>query len=450
MSRNLLFVERPDLQKEWSYNNKLDPKTITAGSHKKALWICAKCGSEWEAVISSRAIAGNGCPVCAKLKRAQTHHETASKFSESFVKRAPYLLKEWDFHKNQENPWNISYGSTYKYWWICKNRHSWMASVNNRTKGNGCPYCSNRYLLTGENDLLTKYPNIAEEWDNDKNDLSPSEVIAKSKYKAFWICNKCGHRWQTTVAHRTSAKTGCPECNRVFQTSFPEKAIAYYLERHFGNIVTNSKQILDGKYELDIFIPEILTAIEYDGIAWHKKKSSKKREQAKYNLCLEKNIKLIRVSEKEDNQYCDIYIKSDYNNLEYSKLDKVIKNTFLALNCECSNPINSEKDRIQIEQLYMSDIRERSLTKKYPLIAKSWSKNNLPVSPEMVYPHSIKKYLWICNNCGKEHKATIRSMTRNYDSDHSNICFCEECRKKIKNDKISRALKGNKNGSKHK
>ena len=47
--------------------------------------------------------------------------------------------------------------------------------------------------------------------------------------------------------------------------------------------------------ELDIYIPSIKLAIEYDGEAWHKNNTIK-REERKYQLCKENGIKLIRLS----------------------------------------------------------------------------------------------------------------------------------------------------------
>ena len=81
-------------------------------------------------------------------------------------KTHPELIKEWDYDKNGElSPDLISYGATKKIWWKCKEGHSWQATPNDRTsRGNGCPYCSNRKALPGETDLITVRPDLAKEW----------------------------------------------------------------------------------------------------------------------------------------------------------------------------------------------------------------------------------------------------------------------------------------------
>ena len=59
-----LATTHPHVLPFWSERNTLSPAEVTAGSHRKAIWVCEK-GHEWEAVIQSVAQAGTGCPVCA-------------------------------------------------------------------------------------------------------------------------------------------------------------------------------------------------------------------------------------------------------------------------------------------------------------------------------------------------------------------------------------------------
>ncbi len=68
-----------------------------------------------------------------------------------------------------------------------------------------------RNLKKGENDFATLFPLVAEEWDTEQNDLSPSEVTAYCHYKAKWICRKCGYHWLAAVSSRSKGQ-GCPAC----------------------------------------------------------------------------------------------------------------------------------------------------------------------------------------------------------------------------------------------
>lgn len=47
--------------------------------------------------------------------------------------------------------------------WRCNKGHYWEAIVSSRSRGNGCPYCSNKKTLTGINDLDTTNPELAKE-----------------------------------------------------------------------------------------------------------------------------------------------------------------------------------------------------------------------------------------------------------------------------------------------
>ena len=74
-----------------------------------------------------------------------------------------------------------------------------------------CPYCSSKKILVGYNDLATINPDIANEWNYEKNgQLFPQMVTISSNKKVWWKCAK-GHEWKTAVSHRTSG-TRCPYC----------------------------------------------------------------------------------------------------------------------------------------------------------------------------------------------------------------------------------------------
>lgn len=62
--------------------------------------------------------------------------------------------------------------------------------------------------------LAIKFPDIAKEWDYAKNgNLSPSNVLAGSSKKVWWICSQ-GHSYFAAIANRTGpGKNGCPYCS---------------------------------------------------------------------------------------------------------------------------------------------------------------------------------------------------------------------------------------------
>ena len=126
------------------------------------------------------------------------------------------LMAEWNWERNNElnfDPETLTLGSGQKVWWKCSKGHEWQATIANRNNGNGCPYCAERYTITGENDLQTVNSILAEEWNYEKNNgLTPLNIMANSNKKVWWRCGH-GHSWQAAVFSRTGRRPGgCPYC----------------------------------------------------------------------------------------------------------------------------------------------------------------------------------------------------------------------------------------------
>ena len=69
-----------------------------------------------------------------------------------------YLINEWDYEKNAPlTPDDVSYGTNDKVYWKCSINHSWPAAISSRTgyKKAKCPYCGNKRIKIGFNDLET-------------------------------------------------------------------------------------------------------------------------------------------------------------------------------------------------------------------------------------------------------------------------------------------------------
>jgi hypothetical protein len=126
----------------------------------------------------------------------------------------PELVDEWDFGKNTGiSPDDFSGGSERKVWWKCKSGHSWQAKIYSRTEGSGCPVCALIRVKSGINDLATRAPVLAKEWDYEKNGtLAPNDVISGSNEKYWWRC-ALGHSWQATANKRYNGRQNCPYCS---------------------------------------------------------------------------------------------------------------------------------------------------------------------------------------------------------------------------------------------
>ena len=91
------------------------------------------------------------------------------------------LLRQWDGEKNGDlRPEDITYGSKRKVWWRCEKGHSWQAAVSARAMGGaGCTVCAGKKVLPGENDLASQVPEVAAQWNEEKNGAkTPNQTSA--------------------------------------------------------------------------------------------------------------------------------------------------------------------------------------------------------------------------------------------------------------------------------
>jgi hypothetical protein len=198
--------KNPQLIKEWhpTKNNSLTAFDVKPTTKKKAWWLCSKNKDHtWEASIGSRN-GGRGCPFCSGQ---------SVNISNCLKTIRPDLSDEWHQTKNKnETPYDFTENSGKRVWWKCPkgDDHEWIASIDNRSKGKGCPFCSGR-KPDKSNCLATKHPKIAEQWHPKKNgSLTPEDVSYGSDIKVWWKCDKGeDHEWKTPVY----AKRGCAVCD---------------------------------------------------------------------------------------------------------------------------------------------------------------------------------------------------------------------------------------------
>ena len=204
------LIDNKELMKEWNQEKNIlyNPADLTSGSSKKVWWKC-KNGHEWEAVIHTR-VKGVGCPYCMGKKAIQGVNDFATLY--------PEMLKEWDYEENDKlgiKPNELLVGSIKKVYWICSKGHKYDRSIYDRLHGRGnCPYCGNRKVLQGYNDLVTTNPELLKDWDYEENDklgIKPNEITNGGKEKVWWKCEK-GHNYQAIVSNKVNQQTKCPYC----------------------------------------------------------------------------------------------------------------------------------------------------------------------------------------------------------------------------------------------
>lgn len=198
---NDLYTVNPQLADEWDVDkNDIAPIEVTANSNRSIWWHCSKCGYNWKTSVSNRT-RGTGCPACAGK---------VATLEKSLAHLYPELAEQWASDLNGNKlPSEYLPGSDVKVWWRCNLGHTWKASIHSR-QNNGCPYCGNKKVLTGFNDLATVRPDLLLEWDYDHNNIKPESILPGSNKKVYWRCGK-GHEWEATIVSRVQGR-GCPYC----------------------------------------------------------------------------------------------------------------------------------------------------------------------------------------------------------------------------------------------
>ncbi|WP_411719938.1 zinc-ribbon domain-containing protein [Mycetocola sp.] len=176
-----------------------------AGDFNKYNLRCTK-GHLWPTVLGNVTVRGYGCPTCSG--RYAIPGET------SLATLRPDLLATWNWELNEGiDPDTVKPKSGSKFWWLCfvPGHPTWLASALNRANGEGCPTCSNRKVVTGLNDFVTRFPDAASEWAYDLNSDDPTGLSAYYRRTPhLWRCKE-EHVYRSTISERTAGR-GCQYC----------------------------------------------------------------------------------------------------------------------------------------------------------------------------------------------------------------------------------------------
>ena len=260
-----------------------------------------------------------------------------------------------------------------------------------------------KYVKSGVNDLKTKYPDIALEFDTEKNGISPSEVASSSSKKVWWKC-KHGHSWKAAISNRTSQnKTNCPVCNALSKISFFQQAVYYYLKLAFGENVVFRPTFTDdkGTIESDFYVPDFVV-IDCNSRIWYNTGKNKKDKPVVTDE--EKKIRLgnlgkllIRIRQSDENYEDKDIINYDYethrlDNLSWA-INKLLRNWF-----GIDIDIDVSRDNIAILEQYFTTEVKNNIAVDSPKLAAEWDyEKNGNLRPEYFSHSSVQEFWWKCD-----------------------------------------------------
>ncbi len=264
----------PELVKQWHPTlNKKKPTEYTMYSNEKAWWVClADKGHEpWIAQISSRTLHNCGCPKCrprdskvqlfiycelkAYFDDVKYRYKVEGMECDIYLHNHKIAIEvdaQW-WHKRREKQDKIKSDKLHQLGvTLISLRENGLKEIN----GNTIRYNDRDdrfkvtkkvfellYSLTGdkrlqdykdleipvnedyfrsqislrpaplfEKSLAYLNPELAKEWDTEKNGgQTASEVSANCNDKKWWKCDK-GHSWPASVGSRNCHGCGCPDC----------------------------------------------------------------------------------------------------------------------------------------------------------------------------------------------------------------------------------------------
>lgn len=296
---NDLKSQHPEIARQWHQpgNGDITPEMVTCGAAKITVngekanpeWKCDKCGMTWRASINSRTRKKSaGCPYCSgrfaipgvndlatmnPMLASQWHQEGNGDIKPSMVKQCTGKIK-------------VDGNSVYPEWECPVCHGCWRCRIGNRTNGTGCPYCANKVIVPGVNDLATTHPKVAAQWHQEGNGSITQEMVSYGaetilvdgeRIEPEWECPN-GHLYRMEVYRRTSNFEGCRVCSRELHHSNQEDDCADMIEsvlRSYGinAVIERSVPLRDiggsSRRELDVYIPELRLAFEYNGAYWH-------------------------------------------------------------------------------------------------------------------------------------------------------------------------------------
>jgi len=132
--------------------------------------------------------------------------------------------------------------------------------------------------------------------------ISLIELLGKSIYKfKCHVCNDYFQLHKNTLNDRIRNKnTICSKCNPISKgdSDGERKLYEFIRDNYSGEIIKNDRSTI--KKELDIFLPELGIAFEYNGLHWHSELYKENNyHQKKSNICRERGIKLINIWEDD-------------------------------------------------------------------------------------------------------------------------------------------------------
>lgn len=270
-----------------------------------AVFRCLK-GHEFESIVAeinrSGKLGSSRCPYCINRKTLAGYNDIATThplLANSVTEKSKHLLTTERKQSEKIVEVKCAEGHVYE-----KQIFRLTKSIDRGHTSLCCEICTNQ-VVNESNDMRLKNP-VLYSMLVDKN-LAEKHSVG-SDVRTEFKCTK-GHIFISRIneLNRTlkngSGSKGCPQCSQDSRVSGGEKELFKYVKNLVGKdctVLKNSRKLIY-PYELDIYIPELNIAIEYNGVFWHSEGAGKEKDYhaKKWELCDKKNVQLLTIWEDD-------------------------------------------------------------------------------------------------------------------------------------------------------
>ena len=403
----LKIADSEKLMRAWDFDKNVGvspfdiPIRPRDNEQQKYYFKCPTCGES--KLRNPRSIYKRG-PICNSCKSKESWIKQGHQ-PKMMVADSEKLMSVWDAEKNvgmspSDVPIHPSQGKEKKYYFKCpKCGESVLRTPSSVYRFSVLchPCVSGKKWLQRNGKLAEKFPEIAKEWYQPLNgDVTPADVSCRDTNEYYWKC-QYGHIYKMAVGKKTSTYIPyyCPVCSKSYRTSFTEQLIGFYMEKAY-EVTMNYK--IDRLLELDIYMPEIKTAVEYDGWRWHNGEKHARNSKRKHEYCNAHGITLYHVKE------CDGTDGIENGRIIYNFKKK---NYQLLIDHICQL-IGRERITVDIDRDYHNILARvkpvalgHSIADVRPDMLPYWDDEaNFPLAPSMLGPDSGYMVYWRCPDCG--------------------------------------------------
>lgn len=264
-------------------------KVLYTNAKERIEIVCPKHGSFWQTPNSH--LNGSGCSKCAYEYRSNLHSLGVDKF----------ILRSKEIHCCMYDYSLVNYkNSKTKVDIICHKHGVFKQTPTEHLDGSGCPKCGNERVGFNQTYTMNDFLFFSKDMHGDKYDYS-KVVYTNGRTDVEIICPKHGSFAQKPFSHILG--TGCPKCAK--SVSSDEVRLLEYVEDWIAKhcdikpaIVTNrSPDFFPNKQHLDIYIPDLKLAFEFNSKYWHSEKFGRGKEYHwnKFNWCKQAGVGLLNV-----------------------------------------------------------------------------------------------------------------------------------------------------------